>query len=96
MPAVTRRQAQAGLELRERRVEVRPRDQFAGGLRARRARDLDHRHRERFVGAGVGQRLHGSVRVETALIRAIRSAISWSCGPVALDFGVVGLATIGR
>ena len=34
MPAVTRRQAQAGLELRERHVEVHPRDQFASGLRA--------------------------------------------------------------
>ena len=33
-------------ELRERRVEVRPGDQLAGGVRARLTRDLDHRHRE--------------------------------------------------
>ena len=45
MPAVTRPRGQAGLELRERLVEVRPRDQLTGGLRARLARDLDHRHR---------------------------------------------------
>ena len=57
IPAVTKVARPAGLELRERRVEVRPGDQLVGGasvLAASRA-TLDHRHRERFVGAGVGQ-----------------------------------------
>ena len=58
------RRGEARLELREGGVEVSSRDEFAGGVRAGLARNVDHGHGERLAGAGIGQRLHGHVRVE--------------------------------